>query len=468
MRIYLDKNIFSNIRNKDSYKELADKINEYKENNDFYYSYAHILDLQKDKTTKKFDDLTFIGKITNNNYLLREWKKSTNSYIVEPIEAFNSADSDIDVNEISKLANLDQFLGKKNYLQEQLATVEFPDSIDNQYPEYMKNILKIFSDQKEDFDFEKLIKDQMLLSNELKENSSIYKEMRRFNRESQHLFLNKDTNSRPESIDDFFENSILGSTLLEYAEKNIFVEPLNEDEKKYHMYVTAYFTLNMLGLDSEKNKKASFNSIFNDAMHSYYSGYCDVVVSEDNGFIKKTNYLFKLFNIDALVCKPDDFIKYIDKAIKNEVSFNEIQNCVNDDMKKMKICYQQQKDNNYIIHLLASSHYLYIFKKIQIDLVLKQDKMHNIKTITLFPGKKMGTILPYNEVAKVVNHCIQLLGEDYYGIGSFSKEEIEEINEEKWKGRHWLSNNGFIHLSMDKIKYIIYLCLYINENHESP
>jgi hypothetical protein len=35
----------------------------------------------------------------------------------------------------------------------------------------------------------------------------------------------------------------------------------------------------------------------NDGYHSYYGAFCDYVVSDDQGFLKKTKAMYKLLNI---------------------------------------------------------------------------------------------------------------------------------------------------------------------------
>jgi hypothetical protein len=56
-RIYLDTNVYSQLRGNSNYAGLRDKLINAKPNLTAFYSYAHVLDLEHDKTLEKFNDL---------------------------------------------------------------------------------------------------------------------------------------------------------------------------------------------------------------------------------------------------------------------------------------------------------------------------------------------------------------------------------------------------------------------------
>ena len=77
--VYFDSQIFRELK-KEENKYLLDKILKLK-NNKLKYVYfdAHIYDLQNDKTDKKIEDLKFMSRIVENNYML--FDINTNSFI---------------------------------------------------------------------------------------------------------------------------------------------------------------------------------------------------------------------------------------------------------------------------------------------------------------------------------------------------------------------------------------------------
>ncbi|MCW5899978.1 MAG: hypothetical protein KIT10_11985 [Flavobacteriales bacterium] len=68
MRIYLDKNIFSELRKPERQADLEFLI-QLKKRHVFVFSEAHLEDLNQDKTEKKRDDLLFMEQLVDRNYL---------------------------------------------------------------------------------------------------------------------------------------------------------------------------------------------------------------------------------------------------------------------------------------------------------------------------------------------------------------------------------------------------------------
>ena len=116
-------------------------------------------------------------------------------------------------------------------------------------------------------------------------------------------------------FNDDLKNSVLQKTFIEYVNTN-----LNPNGDKiitdYDFYIQAYFTLDLLGISKEKN--ARFKNVMNDGYHSYYGAFCDFVVSDDQGFLKKTKALYKLLGIESKVYHIDEFISYF-TLLKNSL-----------------------------------------------------------------------------------------------------------------------------------------------------
>jgi hypothetical protein len=70
-RVYLDSNIYRylKINQGNNASSLFENLIQSKEELMFYYSYAHLSDLSKDKTDKKFEDLLFMEQLVDKNFL---------------------------------------------------------------------------------------------------------------------------------------------------------------------------------------------------------------------------------------------------------------------------------------------------------------------------------------------------------------------------------------------------------------
>src|SRR5690606_31480098 len=122
-----------------------------------------------------------------------------------------------------------------------------------------------------------------------------------------------------DSIDfnDDLKNSVLQKTFLEYVNNN-----LNPNGDKtitdYDFYIQAYFTLDLLGISKEPSKSVKFKNVMNDGYHSYYGAFCDYVISDDQGILKKTKALYKLIEIESKVYHIEEFISYF-TLLKNSL-----------------------------------------------------------------------------------------------------------------------------------------------------
>ena len=75
--IYLDKQVFSHLFNarEEKYARLREKILSHKDEFIFFYSNAHLFDLQDDKTDIKYSEMEFMQSIVDGNRLIYEASK---------------------------------------------------------------------------------------------------------------------------------------------------------------------------------------------------------------------------------------------------------------------------------------------------------------------------------------------------------------------------------------------------------
>ena len=144
--VYFDSQIFRELK-KEENKYLLDKILKLK-NNKLKYVYfdAHIYDLQNDKTDKKIEDLKFMSRIVENNYML--FDINTNSFIKNETNIENNYNYFYDFNSLFSLDYFNIFSLFNNIQGEEI------DTELNPLFELLNNILQIIKNLKIPLNFE--------------------------------------------------------------------------------------------------------------------------------------------------------------------------------------------------------------------------------------------------------------------------------------------------------------------------
>ena len=459
MRIYLDKQIFSHLfkQEKSEYIHLLKKLYEYKKNGLFCYSSAHLLDLKNDKTNIKYNELKFIETLVDDNYLsYHVIDKCTSCYLATPSQAFEDIDLDDELFDFNKIFDIDDGLlnpeekqkfieAKKvltdlkfdfSFMQNDLASDELDDSL--------KKIIPLNKPEMSIFDMMEGMMNSLKI---IQEDKTAYKGLR--NITDKH-FNNGKFTVEYGSIDfnDDLKNSALKKTFIEFVNGNL--NP-NGDKQitKYDFFTNAYFTLDLLGISKEPSKSVKFTNVLNDSFHSYYGAYCDVVISDDNGFLKKTKAMYKLLGIDTKVIHSDEFIAMfsfsIDNEEKNQDTFFSL---LKNDLKNGLITNRKKslQFNRDTITILTKHIYLGYFNRI--DQMLED----NITYIYLYKETKNYSYFTFfREYEQVINKAVKLFGDDFNLKGEFNwSKETEEIKNKKWEGRFWDFETFTILIDMNK------------------
>ncbi len=475
-RIYFDKQIFSYLfrgENTVYQKFLADLL----ENKDkflYCYSHGHLLDLANDQTEIKYKELDFMESLVGDNYLsYHAIDKRTSCYLARPQEAFKDIENDDEP--ISFATMFDD-------LDLSFATQEQKDQI-NQAKE-------LFTKEKLDFGFSQIqelpsdLKEPlekvlpiglepmtlmdwtehfMGMLKSMKEDKTVYKGLRKV--------VDKHINNGKFTIDynsidfnDDLKNSVLKKSFIEYVNSNL--NPNGDKEiTDYDFYTNAYFTLDLLGISKEPAKKVRFNNVLNDGFHSYYGAFCDYVISDDQGFLKKTKALYKLLGIETSVYHIEEFISYfslLKKSFENDSnSFFKL--LINDLKNGIVIDNKKSIQFNRITTVIKPLHkYLGYFN------ILENIKENNQNFILLRRRTKNYSYFSFfRQYEGLINRAVKLFGNDYENKGIFIwDKEIEEIKQGKWKGRFW--DFGTLTILIEINEGIKEICLLITpkENRE--
>jgi hypothetical protein len=292
IKIYLDTNIFTRLRNKvirlgfDPKNSIA-----------FYFSYAHILDLKNDLTDEKLKDLKFIGLVTHN-YLRKFHNTPLRLYNWNPQEAYDEEikDDNILPSDWSAFKNIPGMAELKETLQK----VDIKNIDLSVFPPLLGQYVKRLFAMKDDFDISNLMQNTFEFQSSIENDSDKYKELKKVIGKNRKLLFGKGNISiAKDDLDKIFLESDYHMNFLGYIDKNIMI-PINEkNDRLYHRFLTGYNILNILGFDGEPNKNAEFRNTFNDGLHAFYASECDLLISMDKKMIERAKFMYNLLDIST-------------------------------------------------------------------------------------------------------------------------------------------------------------------------
>ena len=298
--VYFDSQIFRELK-KEENKYLLDKILKLK-NNKLKYVYfdAHIYDLQNDKTDKKIEDLKFMLRIVENNYML--FDINTNSFIKNETNIENNY-------------NYFNIFSLFNNIQGEEIDTEL-----NPLFELLNNILQIIKNLKIPLNFEYRLSEE--------ENNFIQK----FIPNCDNPTIGEIATTTNNTLKNYFENiksyredrkdikNILGNNNKDMVYKSINnILKLDIDIK--FKFIAIYNMLDMLSEISEKTSKLKYRNMIIDAMHSFNSMSSDYFITNDNKLMLKSKELYKIINdneylninkIHTSAMSLEEFINIID------------------------------------------------------------------------------------------------------------------------------------------------------------
>jgi len=458
VRIYFDKQIFSHLfkQEKSKYVKLLNKIRTQKASL-FCYSHAHLLDLKNDKTDIKYSELKFIDSIVNDNYLsYHAIKKITSCYLARPLEAFADVERDSEEVNFSSIFNFDtselsiedkeKIDSARKIFTDTKLNFNFPglENVDSKITDPLSKLLPL---GKKTMSLMQWGEHLMEMLKNMQEDKSVYKGLR--NVTDKHLNNGKFTIDYDEiNFNEDLKNSDLNKTFIEYVNSNLNPNG-NKKISKYDFFTNAYFTLDLLGISKEPSKSVRFTNMLNDGIHSYYGAYCNCVVSDDAGFLKKTRVLYKLLEIDTKVMHIDDFINSFDfiveKEEKDQNTFSEL--LINDINNGLIVDSYKSIDINRNTNTIKPFHNYFGFFN-RIDIIQEESKNY---LYFYRKTKNYSSFTFIREYELVVNNAIDIFGTDKYFKEKFEWEKEKNlIQSNKWYGRVWDFENYTLKIETNK------------------
>jgi len=453
-RVYIDSNVFRFLKKRDNdfYSKLYNDLNKLADRFIYYFSHAHILDLTRDKTDHKFDDLKFMEEFVKSNYLFLPHKKNVlNVQIATPTEAFQGQDESKPLKEYFNFGELfdDKLLSEspemvtaKETLNKLMGTtfkVDLKSNLEGQ-PEGIKNLWrKLVPELKDEYKFSEWLDHMSDMFDNIYEDKSIYKDIRRHSLENLDLTKKYNIDISSFSFDEDLKNTPLQKSFLELVEESISHNKDNQDQREFNYFITAFNLLNILGIDKESNSKAQFANTIHDSQHAFYAAHCDYLVSDDEGLILKAKVLYKLLEIETNALTIDEFGKFIDViAGQNDLNINGYLKFLQFELKNTLIIdkkYSLKYNREYITFKTSAYHFGYFNRFDFID-----DKDEGQFYVFYNGTKNYSRFISYVELEFITNRIVALFGKDNYFKGKYTSEDTKAIGEGTWQGRTWIIN----------------------------
>lgn len=466
-RIYLDSNVFSNLRNPkdDSHRLLKRLLENYHRNMSFHFSNAHIRDKKKDNSEFKFEDFKFMETLVQDNYLsYHPIKGHTSFYLATPQMAFEdeSIDSIDDLLSFFDPNEKDEDLmdSLKNHLTSVLDMNEIKVEqtlIDSGIEK--ETIDKIFTGKEGTPSLLDISKNIAHLSRDIISDGLTYRNLRNLinNGFSGDMTKFKDNKF---GLNEAFKDSFFQKTFVDFIKDSIHVE--NKTRIPYYnFYMLSYQVLDILGISKEKLKKNNgFGNILNDALHSYYARYCDILVTNDKGLMEKSSILYNMYEVSTLILTVEEFNELLPEIGLNtdetpEYFFKKL----NYDIQNSKRTFHAYTEKgNEILRLDEISVYFNFF-----DVILEEILENSRRYILCKSDTSYLSEPNYRETERIINRLIILFGDDSEGSKEFVFER-ETLAGSKPIERRWDFGQILIHLGTEKLTSKFSLSITVLQN----
>ena len=448
--IYLDKQVFSHLFNarEEKYTRLREKILSHKDEFIFFYSNAHLFDLQDDKTDIKYSEMEFMQSIVDGNRLIYEPPKQE-VMKQSPRDAFETIGK---VGDFSWLENFDF------------------SQITAEQRKAINNIADIsIKDLKGELGFDWLTKRAPISSDELQVDVTTFKSLMNFiaynfyeNKEAYKQIRDKTiANYNPKEIkadgeekfNEQLSSSPLGLSFIETIKAVLAQTGLSSSDSAT-IYYMSYMLLDLFGVNKETRKKVKFQNMQADCCHSFFGSYCDCIVSDDEGLRLKSKTLYKLFNFGTKVYSIDEFIERFDEAINNNKKsgrkyFDEIFN----DYIARQMLRTEITPEHTLTYLNTSNKFFGYFN------CMIERKSNNETVIILHKNNDLNQPMLVREIEIIVNRMVKVFNDMGANFTLFDEAvELPQLKADNWN-RILVLNDADICLT--KFKETPMLCLWI-------
>jgi len=424
MTIYLDSCVYQDLK-KDENSSLLNLIRSDKSQNIYCYSEALLFDLTRDSSNEKFNDMAFIESIVDNNCYYYN-KKICFKYIT-PEDYYNSFEWP-DLKDLK--GEVSVFAGFENILK--LIPLKFTDfissdQIPNDCPVQFIEMLNKTSNLYE------------FVSAMLDFTESLTNEQKSFKTFIQYLHKNSLIGNIYESagIKGFDGEKITNKEEFLQSYGNYFIKE-GEQKFRYNLFMDMYNGLEIFGIVKGKPKKQKMMNLINDSRHSFFGGFCDILVSKDEDFLNKTKFLYNAYDLNTLVLTVDELQDYLTKYPTDVSSMLELVKGVGETNSKQPEREWEEGGRYFSLKTLDKTFYSYFNA---VTFVFENDIQFYY---CCRYSNSFSTGVLTKQIKYVTNKLISELGEDIYKKQTFNATEIVEG---KWCGRNWVIGDTLVDLN---------------------
>lgn len=416
MRIYLDTNVFRDLEKPEN-RELYELVLADTERNFYCFSEAHMQDLDRDKTDKKFADMAFMKTIVASNCWYH-YESKMGVGLATPREYYDDhiwdAGTDIMTSEdtVSVLIR-ETFrsipLSWDQLIDQTQLPVDFPEDMRAMLLEPLTML-----------DF----MDAML---NLTEDLSV--EQPRFKKLLQYFHKTMGDHALYEKL------GIKGYNGKEVTEWTTFSESFRElvhqrtnQKDLYNIVSEMLYALDIYGIVKGKPKKQKFISVLNDGKHVYYAAHAHLLVTSDADMIKKAKMIFRIWEWSTNIMNLAEFKEYLIYMAGQDISaaamFAQF-----DSMADLQTVFEKYTLEESFVQKDLTNWYLGEFN----SLCAATARGNTYYYFTQFFPNIYSGIMTI-ELERVIDALLAHFGMDELGAGRLDWKELEE---ESWKGREW-------------------------------
>jgi len=431
MTIYLDSCIFQDLK-KEENSILLNLIKNDKSQNIYCYSEAHLFDLTRDSSDKKFVDMDFIESIADDNCY--HYNKKICFEYLTPKEYYTSFEWPDSKN---LKAEVSVFAGFENILK--LIPLNFNDFIS---PEQLPidcpiQFTELLSKTTNFYDFTSAMLDFT---------ENLTNEQKSFKEFIQYLHKNSLVGNIYEGagIKGFDGEKITNKQEFLQSYSNYFIKE-GEQKYRYNLYTDMYNGLEIFGIVKGKPKKQKMMNLINDGRHSFFGGFCDILVSKDEDFLNKTKFLYNAYDLNTLVLNITEFNAYLKKFPTDESSILELIKEVRETNSKKAETEWEENGTHFYLKLLDKTFYKYFNA---VTFVFEND----IESYYFSRySNSFSTGVLTKQINYVASRLIDELGEDIYKKHTFTPTEIVDG---EWCGRNWVIGETIVSLNYSNGMYL--------------
>jgi hypothetical protein len=434
MRIYLDTNVFQDLKKSEN-RDLLKLFQADMKRNIYCFSEAHIYDLVRDATAEKLTDMTFIEGIVDNN-CWRYDKKIIFDYET-PLEYYRRFDwtpaksiftSDEDI--FSVFARLTLSAIPLNFA-DLIAINELPPN----FPETFKTL---FTKNTTMFDFIQAFLDMTV---------ELTSEQKEFKKMIQYLHEHSLTGKiyRGIKLEGFDGNNVTDKEAFKMSYEAFFLKNNDTGKYRYDLFLNLHSGLELFGIVKGKPKKQKMMNMINDGRHAFFGAFCDIVVSKDADMLNKTKFLYDLYDIRTKVMTINEFIQFQANREQHPDGIHAMLAEL-EHFESLETIHEEKDDHKVWISKRLTHAYLGVFDTLNYVITNTLSYSYFTKTPNNLSN---GTLT--KEIAYVTQQAVSAFGPDFGGKTEFS---TDELTEGKWSGREWLFGDTGIHLKLDQKIYL--------------